>query len=97
VAPALLFFVVAADRLAARGCVMNKDQLQGKWHQMKGEVKNQWGKLTDDDLEQVSGNLEKLVGLVQERYGYARERAQKEVDDFRKQQAAAASNATVTR
>jgi uncharacterized protein YjbJ (UPF0337 family) len=98
VAPALLFFMVAADRLAARGCVMNKDQLQGKWHQMKGEVKNQWGKLTDDDLEQVSGNLEKLVGLVQERYGYARERAQKEVDDFRKQQAAAAaSNATVTR
>jgi uncharacterized protein YjbJ (UPF0337 family) len=69
---------------------MNNDQLQGKWHQMKGEVKTQWGKLTNDDLEQVSGNLEKLVGLVQERYGYARERAQKEVDEFRKRQAAAA-------
>jgi uncharacterized protein YjbJ (UPF0337 family) len=68
---------------------MNKDQLQGKWLQMKGEVKNQWGKLTHDDLEQVNGNLEKLVGIVQERYGYARERAQKEVDEFRKQQAAA--------
>jgi uncharacterized protein YjbJ (UPF0337 family) len=70
---------------------MNKDQLQGKWHQMKGEVKAQWGKLTNDDLEQVNGNLEKLVGVVQERYGYARERAEKEVDAFRKQQAQTAA------
>jgi uncharacterized protein YjbJ (UPF0337 family) len=70
---------------------MNKDQLQGKWHQMKGEVKAQWGKLTNDDLEQVNGNLEKLVGVVQERYGYARERAEQEVDAFRKQQAQAAA------
>jgi uncharacterized protein YjbJ (UPF0337 family) len=72
---------------------MNKDQLQGKWHQMKGEVKAQWGKLTNDDLEQVNGNLEKLVGVVQERYGYARERAEKEVAAFRKQQADAAAGA----
>jgi uncharacterized protein YjbJ (UPF0337 family) len=68
---------------------MNKDQLQGKWLQMKGEVQRQWGKLTNDDMDQVNGNLEKLVGLIQERYGYAREQAQKEVDDFRKRQAAA--------
>jgi uncharacterized protein YjbJ (UPF0337 family) len=71
------------------GAVMNKDQLQGKWLQMKGEVQRQWGKLTNDDMDQVNGNLEKLVGVIQERYGYAREQAQKEVDDFRKRQAAA--------
>jgi len=79
---------------------MNKDQLQGKWHQIKGEVKTQWGKLTNDDLEQINGNLERLVGVVQERYGYARERAQKEVDEFRERQAKAAAgprSADVTR
>ena len=77
---------------------MNRDQMHGKWLQMKGEVQRQWGKLTNDDLDEVNGNLEKLVGLVQERYGYARERAQKEVDDFRKRQAMAQTTpADVTR
>ena len=66
---------------------MNKDQLQGKWHQLKGAVKSQWGALTDDDLDRVNGDLERLIGVVQERYGYARERAAKEVDAFRKRQA----------
>jgi uncharacterized protein YjbJ (UPF0337 family) len=61
---------------------MNADVLKGKWHQLKGEVKSQWGKLTDDDLDRVSGDSEKLVGRVQERYGYARDRAKREVDDF---------------
>src|SRR6516164_7259857 len=56
------------------GRVMNKDELQGKWLQIRGAVKAQWGKLTNDDLDQVNGNLERLVGLVQERYGYAREK-----------------------
>jgi uncharacterized protein YjbJ (UPF0337 family) len=74
-------------RPSAEARLMNKDQLQGKWHQMKGEVQRQWGKLTNDDLDQVNGNLEKLVGVVQERYGYVRQRAQDEVDAFRKQQA----------
>jgi uncharacterized protein YjbJ (UPF0337 family) len=60
---------------------MNRDQLKGKWHQMKGEVKAKWGKLTNDDLDQIDGNLEKLIGRLQERYGYARERAEKEVND----------------
>jgi uncharacterized protein YjbJ (UPF0337 family) len=72
---------------------MNKDELQGKWLQIRGAVKAQWGKLTNDDLDQVNGNLERLVGLVQERYGYARERAAKEVEDFRRQQAQADANA----
>jgi uncharacterized protein YjbJ (UPF0337 family) len=62
--------------------VMNTDIIQGKWHQLKGSVKAQWGKLTDDELDQVDGNAEKLVGLVQERYGYAKQRAEQEVDSF---------------
>ena len=65
---------------------MNKDQLQGKWHQVKGAVKAQWGKLTNDDIDEIDGNVERLVGIVQERYGYARDRAAKEVEDFRRRQ-----------
>ena len=64
---------------------MNTDTIKGKWHQMKGAVKTQWGKLTDDDLEQIDGDMERLTGLVQERYGIARDRAAKEVAEFRKQ------------
>jgi uncharacterized protein YjbJ (UPF0337 family) len=61
---------------------MNADVLAGKWKQVQGEVKKQWGKLTDDDLMIVEGKRDKLVGLVQERYGYAREQAEREVDEF---------------
>ncbi len=61
---------------------MNADVLAGKWKQVQGEVKKQWGKLTDDDLAIVEGQKDKLVGLVQERYGYAREKAEHEVDEF---------------
>ena len=61
---------------------MNADVLAGKWKQVQGEVKKQWGKLTDDDLMIVEGKRDKLVGLVQERYGYAHEQAEQEVDDF---------------
>jgi uncharacterized protein YjbJ (UPF0337 family) len=59
---------------------MNWDQLQGKWKQMKGSVKQQWGKLTDDDLDYMSGSRERFVGRLQERYGIAKEEAQKRVD-----------------
>jgi len=61
---------------------VNQDILQGKWKQVKGQVKQQWGKLTDNQLDRIEGRSEELVGLVQETYGYSRERAQKEVDDF---------------
>ena len=61
---------------------MNTDVLAGKWKQVQGEIKKQWGKLTDDDLAMVEGQQDKLVGLVQERYGYAREQAEREVDQF---------------
>lgn len=61
---------------------MNIDQLKGKWEQLKGEAQIQWGKLTDDDLDQVEGNAQKLAGRIQERYGYEKERAEREVDEF---------------
>jgi uncharacterized protein YjbJ (UPF0337 family) len=50
----------------------NADVIKGKWHQLKGEVKSRWGKLTHDDLDRVAGDSEKLIGQVQERHGYAR-------------------------
>jgi uncharacterized protein YjbJ (UPF0337 family) len=61
---------------------MNSDQVQGKWRQWKGAAKAQWGKLTDDELTQAEGNADKLAGYIQERYGYAKERAQEDVDRF---------------
>ncbi len=61
---------------------MNWDQIQGNWKQIKGEAQVQWGKLTDDDLDQVEGDHQKLVGKLQERYGYAKEEAEREVDEF---------------
>jgi uncharacterized protein YjbJ (UPF0337 family) len=61
---------------------MNSDQLQGKWKQMKGTVKERWGKLTDDDVDVVNGQSEQLIGKIQERYGVAKEEAHRQVDDW---------------
>jgi uncharacterized protein YjbJ (UPF0337 family) len=61
---------------------MNWDEVQGKWHQMKGSVQHQFGKLTQDDVEQIAGQREKLVGKLQERYGYTREDAVKRADEW---------------
>lgn len=61
---------------------MNWDQIQGNWKQFTGKVKAKWGKLTDDDLTTISGKRDELAGILQERYGYAKERAEKELDDF---------------
>lgn len=61
---------------------MNSDILSGKWKQFRGEVKRQWGMLTDDELDQIEGQRDKLVGKLQEKYGYSRERAEREVDQF---------------
>jgi uncharacterized protein YjbJ (UPF0337 family) len=58
----------------------NSDVLKGKWKQMRGEVKKWWGDLTDDDLDRIEGERDKLIGRLQERYGYSRERAEAEVD-----------------
>lgn len=61
---------------------MNKDILKGKWKQATGEVKSRWGKLTDDDIQTLDGEREKLVGKLQERYGLARDAAEKQVLEF---------------
>lgn len=60
----------------------NQDILEGKWKQVRGKVQEKWGELTDDELDQISGRTEELVGLLQEHYGYSVLRAQKEVDEF---------------
>ena len=61
---------------------MNSDQFEGKWKQLKGSVKQRWGKLTDDDITSLSGKKDELVGKLQERYGITREQAQKEADEW---------------
>jgi len=61
---------------------MNSDILKGNWKQFRGEIKKQWGKLTNDDLDMIAGEYEKLVGQVQERYGYTREQAEEEIDEY---------------
>ena len=60
----------------------NQDVLTGKWKQVRGKAKQFWGKLTDNDLDRISGRFDELVGLLQERYGHTREQAQKEVERF---------------
>jgi uncharacterized protein YjbJ (UPF0337 family) len=59
---------------------MNKDIVEGKWKQVRGEAKVWWGKLTDDDLDRAAGKFEVLTGMLQEKYGYTRERAAEEID-----------------
>lgn len=61
---------------------MNDDILKGKWAQLKGQVKQQWGKLTDDEIDQLDGAKDQLVGKVQERYGIARDQAARDVDTW---------------
>ena len=63
---------------------MNRDIVAGKWQQLRGKVKEQWGKLTDDDLTQADGKFDKLAGSIRERYGYTRERAEEELERFYK-------------
>ena len=57
---------------------MNQDIFEGKWKEMRGQVKEWWGKLTDDDLDQAAGNAEQIVGLLQQKYGYTRKHAEEE-------------------
>ncbi|MED5611842.1 CsbD family protein [Pseudomonas sp. JH-2] len=61
---------------------MNTDVIKGKWKQLSGTLKEKWGKLTDDDLKVADGHAEYLVGKLQERYGWSRDRAEQEVRDF---------------
>jgi len=61
---------------------MNWDQIEGQWKVIKGKVKEQWGKLTDDDLDVIAGKKDQLVGTLQKKYGYAKDKAEQEVDHF---------------
>ena len=59
---------------------MNQDIFQGQWKQLRGELKSWWGNISDDDLDRISGQKDRLIGLVQERYGYTRVRAEEDVE-----------------
>ncbi len=62
---------------------MNWDQIAGNWKQLKGNVKEKWGKLTDDDLEVIEGKKDQLIGRLQERHGYTKEQAEKELKSWK--------------
>lgn len=61
---------------------MNWDSIEGQWKQFKGKVREQWGKLTDDELDIVAGKRDQLAGLIQKKYGVAKEEAERQVDQF---------------
>ena len=61
---------------------MNEDTIAGNWKQFKGKVKEQWGKLTDDDLDVIAGKRDQMVGRIQERYGIAKDEAEKQLSDW---------------
>ena len=61
---------------------MNKNILEGKWKQLRGGIREKWGELTDDELDQIAGKRDKLVGLLQEKYGYTQVEAERQIDDF---------------
>ena len=75
---------------------MNSDQFEGQWKQLKGKVKQRWGKLTDDDLTSLSGKKDELVGRIQQRYGITREQAEKEADEWATTSAADLNRADAT-
>jgi uncharacterized protein YjbJ (UPF0337 family) len=67
-----------------KGAIMNWDQIEGKWEQSKGLIRECWGRLTEDDLEVIAGKREQLIGLLQERYGFIKEAAEVQVNQFLK-------------
>jgi len=62
--------------------IMNRNILEGKWKQLRGTIREKWGELTDDELDQIAGNSERLVGLLQEKYGYTQMEAERQLDEF---------------
>jgi uncharacterized protein YjbJ (UPF0337 family) len=64
---------------------MNRDVLSGKWKQFRGSIKEKWGDLTDDELDQIEGRRDQLAGKLQEKYGYTKQEAEREIDSFLKE------------
>jgi uncharacterized protein YjbJ (UPF0337 family) len=62
---------------------MNTEELEGKWNQIKGEAKQRWGRCTDDEIDVIDGDHDKLVGKIQERYGKSKDEAKREVDSWK--------------
>lgn len=62
---------------------MNKDQFEGQWTQFKGKMKEKWGKLTDDDMTRINGKYDQFIGILQKRYGYAKEKAEEELRNWK--------------
>src|SRR5947208_569326 len=84
-----LFFVVVNGMIGSHLTLlkendMNKDQVEGKWEQLKGEIKKTWGNLSDDELAYYNGNRQKFLGIVQEKYGIAQEQAEKRLAELEK-------------
>jgi uncharacterized protein YjbJ (UPF0337 family) len=63
---------------------MNTDIAKGKWNQLKGKIQQQWGDLTDDDIDRIAGRRDEFVGIMQEKYGKARDESEREFDEFTK-------------
>ena len=61
---------------------MNRDILEGKWKQLRGEIRETWGELTDDEIDQIAGKRDKLAGTLQEKYGWSRNEAERHIDEF---------------
>lgn len=61
---------------------MNSNELAGQWQKLKGDIRSKWGKLTDDDIERIAGNKDRLIGVIQERYGYVWDEARQTVDRY---------------
>jgi uncharacterized protein YjbJ (UPF0337 family) len=62
---------------------MNKDIIEGKWSQIKGDIQKQWGKLTNEDLNVIKGDTKKLAGKLQEKYGWSKDKAMKKIKEFK--------------
>jgi uncharacterized protein YjbJ (UPF0337 family) len=73
-----------ARQIRSRGIDMNWDRIEGNWKQFKGRVKEQWGKLTDDDIDVIAGRRDQLVGKIQQQYGISKDEAEQQVDRFGK-------------
>jgi len=75
--------VALVPKLSNQGGFMNKDIIKGNWNELKGKIKQQWSKLTDNDLDGIEGNIDEITGRIQKVYGYSKETAKSEYDAFK--------------